>query len=107
MKSTLTLLFCLQRAILYPKQKICVVTPTKEQSSRFISKAREFMQESPNLMSEIKGGMAGIHTTPQNTRIDFTNESKIFAVVYGEGSLGKPNLYISNLLYNKSKRRKV
>lgn len=46
------------------------------------------MQESPNLLAEIKGGMNGIHTTAQNTRIDFNNGSKIFAVVYGEGSLG-------------------
>lgn len=88
-KSTLTLLFALQRCILYPNQKICIVTPNKEQSSRFISKAREFMQESSNLMAEIKGGMNGIHTTSQNTRIDFSNGSKIFAVVYGEGALGK------------------
>ena len=46
------------------------------------------MQESSNLMAEIKGGMNGIHTTSQNTRIDFSNGSKIFAVVYGEGALG-------------------
>lgn len=73
---------------MYPKQQICVVTPTKEQSSRFVGKAREFIQESDNLRAEIKGGINGIHTTSQNTQIEFNNGSKIFAVVYGEGSLG-------------------
>lgn len=74
---------------MYPKQQICVVTPNKEQSSRFVGKAREFIQESDNLRAEIKGGINGIHTTSQNTKIEFNNGSKIFAVVYGEGSLGE------------------
>lgn len=47
------------------------------------------MVESPNLLAEIRGGMNGIHTSAQNTYIDFSNGSKIFSVVYGEGSLGE------------------
>lgn len=60
------------------------------------------MVESPNLLAEIRGGMNGIHTSAQNTYIDFSNGSKIFSVVYGEGSLGKQYFIYFGLLYNKS-----
>lgn len=83
-KSTLTLLFAIERATLYPHQQVVIVSPTREQSGRFIGKVREFMRDSPNLRAEIKE----LHLSAQNSSIEFQNGSKIFAVPYGENALG-------------------
>ena len=85
-KSTLTLLFCIQRAILYPGQKILVVCPVKSQSRNFIKKIYEFIDKSPNLKKEID--VANIKTGLNESEIPFNNGSKIFTTVYGEGALG-------------------
>lgn len=85
-KSTLTLLFAIQRACLYPGQKILVVCPAKGQSSRFIKKIYELMRESPNLQDEIV--VDKIKSGIEEPSIPFKNGSKIFAAVYGENSLG-------------------
>lgn len=84
LKSTLTLLFALQRAGLYPNQKIVVVAPTKGQSSNFIKKVREFMRESPNLSAEIKDVKVG----QNQSSILFHNGSEIITVPYNENALG-------------------
>lgn len=84
-KSTISLLFAIERATLYPGQRIVIVAPTKEQSSRFIGKVREFMRISYMLRQEIKE----VHTSSQNSSIEFNNGSIIFAVPYGENALGK------------------
>lgn len=84
-KSTISLLFAIERATLYPRQQIVIVAPTREQSGRFIGKVREFMRDSPNLRREI----SELHLSSQNSSIDFHNGSKIFAVPYGENALGK------------------
>lgn len=85
-KSTLTLLFCIQRAILYPGQKILVVCPVKSQSRNFIKKIYEFIDKSPNLKKEID--VSNIKTGLNESEIPFNNGSKIFTTVYGEGALG-------------------
>ena len=85
LKSTLTLLFALQRAGLYPNQKIVVVAPTKGQSSNFIKKVREFMRESPNLSAEIKDVKVG----QNQSSILFYNGSEIITLPYNENALGK------------------
>nr|DAQ04962.1 MAG TPA: large terminase [Caudoviricetes sp.] len=85
-KSTLTLLFCIQRAILYPGQKILVVCPVKSQSRNFIKKIYDFIGKSPNLAREID--VANIKTGLNESEIPFFNGSKIFTTVYSENSLG-------------------
>ena len=85
-KSTLTLLYALQRAILYPGQKILVVCPVKSQSRNFIKKIYEFIAKSPNLAREID--VSNIKTGLNESEIPFNNGSKIFTTVYGEGALG-------------------
>lgn len=83
-KSTISLLFGIERATLYPNEQIVIVAPTREQSGRFIGKVREFMRNSPNLRAEIKE----LHLSSQNSSIEFHNGSKIFAVPYSENALG-------------------
>ena len=86
MKSTLTLLFAIQRAILYPGQKILVVCPVKSQSRQFIKKIYDFLKKSPNLQREVD--VANIKTGLNESSIPFHNNSTIFTTVYGEGALG-------------------
>lgn len=85
-KSTLSLLFSIQRCILYPNQVIVVVAPTKGQSGRFIVKVNEFIRESPNLAAEIEPN--GVKTGQNESSITFKNGSKIFTVPYSENALG-------------------
>ena len=82
----MTLLFCIQRAILYPGQKILVVCPVKSQSRNFIKKVYDFIKKSPNLAKEID--ISNIKTGLNESEIPFYNGSKIFTTVYGEGALG-------------------
>ena len=55
-KSTLTLLFCIQRAILYPGQKILVVCPVKSPSRQFLKKIQllnlEYLIQEALLMNQ-------------------------------------------------------
>lgn len=85
-KSTITLLFAIERAILYPGVKILVVCPVKSQSRNFVKKVYEFINRSPNLRKEID--VSNIKTGINESEIPFYNNSKIFTTVYGEGSLG-------------------
>ena len=85
LKSTLALLFALQRCGLYPDQKVVVVAPTKGQSSRFIKKVQEFMRASPNLRAEI----ADVKIGQNESRILFHNGSEIITVPYNENALGE------------------
>ena len=80
------MLFCIQRAILYPGQKILVVCPVKSQSRNFIKKVYDFIKKSPNLAKEID--ISNIKTGLNESEIPFYNGSKIFTPVYGEGALG-------------------
>ena len=80
------MLFCIQRAILYPGQKILVVCPVKSQSRQFIKKIYEFLKKSPNLEREID--VSNIKTGLNESSIPFNNDSTIFTTVYGEGALG-------------------
>ena len=84
-KSTISLLFALQRCGLYPDQKVVVVAPTKGQSSRFIKKVQEFMRASPNLRAEI----ADVKIGQNESRILFHNGSEIITVPYNENALGE------------------
>lgn len=83
-KSTVALLFAFHRCIMYPNTQVVIVAPTKEQANRFISKAREFIQQSSTLNSEIEN----IYTSINNTRVNFYNSSNIWSVPYGESALG-------------------
>lgn len=93
-KSTLTLLFCLQRASLYPNQKILVVCPVKSQSKQFIEKVKDLMKDSPNLRDEID--IPNIKTGVNENCIPFKNGSKIFSAPYSENALGEKNNIIKN-----------
>src|SRR5574344_150536 len=46
-KSTITLLYCIARCILYPNTTIIVVAPLRGQSLEFVQKIREFVKSSP------------------------------------------------------------
>lgn len=95
----MTLLFCIQRAILYPGQKILVVCPVKNQSRNFIKKIYDFIGKSPNLAREID--VANIKTGLNESEIPFFNGSTIFTTVYGENALGKLNAQnYSNIICN-------
>ena len=85
LKSTLALLFALQRCGLYPNQKVVVVAPTKGQSSRFVKKVQELMRVSPNLRAEIEDVKIG----QNESRILFHNGSEIITVPYNENALGE------------------
>lgn len=83
-KSTLTLLYALQRAILYPEQRILVVCPVKSQSRNFIKKVEEFQRRSSNLKNEIDEIKTGVN----ESSITFKNGSVIFTAPYSENALG-------------------
>lgn len=83
-KSTLTLLYALERAVLYPGQRILVVCPVKSQSRNFIKKVEEFKRESANLRSEIDEVKTGVN----ESSITFKNGSVIFTAPYSENALG-------------------
>jgi len=85
-KSTITLLFAVQRAILYPNQKILVVCPVKSQSTRFIKKILDFSRDSKNLSNEIEKD--GVKTGQNESSITFKNGSVIATAPYSENSLG-------------------
>lgn len=85
-KSTLTLLYCIMRCILYPDTKIIVVAPLKSQSTDFVRKIYDFIKVSKNLEKEIEPD--GIRTGQNDTSITFCNGSKIFTKTFTEGSRG-------------------
>ena len=86
-KSTVTLLFACERCILYPGQRIVVVSYEKGQSASFIEKINEFIAEYPNLANEI--AQDGVKTGKNDSRINFKNGSCIIAKTLSEGSRGK------------------
>lgn len=85
-KSTITLLYCIMRCILYPDTKIIVVAPLKGQSTDFVRKIYDFIKVSKNLEKEIEPD--GIRTGQNDTSITFCNGSKIFTKTFTEGSRG-------------------
>lgn len=85
-KSSLTLDFCCQMAILYPGLKILVVCPVKSQSKQFVKKIYEYMRMSKNLEQEIK--IDEIKISVNECQIPFKNGSTIFTATYGENALG-------------------
>lgn len=86
-KSTLTLLYCIARCILYPDTKIIVVAPQKSQSIDFVRKIYDFIKISKNLEKEIEPD--GIKTGQNDTSISFCNGSKILTKTFSEGSRGQ------------------
>lgn len=87
-KSTITLLYCIARAILYPDSTIIVAAPQRGQSNLFVQKIKEFARNSPNLLKELDDGLNGIKTGKNDCRVDFANGSKIVTVTLSEGSRG-------------------
>jgi len=87
-KSTMTLLYCIARAILYPNTTIIVVAPLRGQSTDFVQKIREFAKNSPNLLKEIEGGFEGIKTGKNDCSVQFSNGSRIITKTFSEGSRG-------------------
>ena len=88
-KSTLTLLYCIMRCILYPETKIVVVAPLRSQSLGFVKKIKEFARRSPNLLKEIKDGFDGIKTGVNDCGVYFENGSQIITKTFAEGSRGE------------------
>ena len=88
-KSTLTLLYCVMRCILYPETKIGVIAPLRSQSLGFVKKIKEFARSSPNLLKEIKDGFDGIKTGMNDCGVYFENGSQIITKTFGEGSRGE------------------
>lgn len=98
------MLYALQRAILYPSQRILVVCPVKSQSRNFIKKVEEFMRESANLRSEIEEVKTGVN----ESSIKFKNGSVIFTAPYSENALGKQNeILITFIIRLNPYRRKM
>lgn len=97
-KSSVTLLFSCQRAILYPGQKILVVCPVKSQSKQFIKKIYEYIKQSKSLADEID--IPNIKTGINECRIPFKNNSEIVTAVYSENSLGELILLFFVILLN-------
>ena len=85
-KSTMTLLYCIARAILYPNSTIIVAAPLRGQSNLFVQKIKEFATNSPNLLKELDDGLNGVKTSKNDCRVDFANGSKIVTVTMSEGS---------------------
>ena len=85
-KSSLTLDFCCQMAILYPGLKILVVCPVKSQSKQFVKKIYEYMRMSKNLEQEIK--VDEIKIGVNECQVPFKNGSTIFTATYSENALG-------------------
>lgn len=85
-KSTLSLIFAIAYAILYPGVTIVIVAPTKSQSTRFIKKIYDLKRGRINLEREIKRD--GIKTGVNESSIEFVNGSKIITVPYSENALG-------------------
>ena len=85
-KSSLTLDFCCEMAILYPGLKILVVCPTKQQSAQFIKKINDYMRMSKNLEQEIIADE--VKTNVNDSKIVFKNGSMIFTATYSENALG-------------------
>lgn len=83
-KSTLGLLFAIQRCILYPDQKVVIVAPTKRQSKNFVKKVNEFMRDSINLKNEV----SDVKVRDEESAIYFHNGSEIITVPYSENALG-------------------
>lgn len=85
-KSTLSLIFAVAYAILYPRSVIVIVAPTKSQSTRFVKKIYDLKRGKINLEREIKKD--GIKTGINESRIEFENGSQIITVPYSENALG-------------------
>lgn len=86
-KSTLSLIFAVAYAILYPHSTIVIVAPTKSQSTRFIKKIYDLKRNKRNLEQEIKKD--GIKTSQNESKIMFENGSEIITVPYSENALGQ------------------
>lgn len=85
-KSTITLLYCIARCILYPNTTIIVVAPLRGQSLEFVQKIREFVKSSPNLEKEIEDD--GIKTGKNDCGVHFKNGSRIITKTFSEGARG-------------------
>jgi hypothetical protein len=97
-KTWLTALFCVCRAILFPKSKICVASGTRPQANEVLSKiVDDFMKNygwgSDNLRREISYYSVGTNKAV----IEFHNGSWIKVVTASDSGRGKK---IYNLLCN-------
>lgn len=90
-KSFLIMLYCICRAILYPKSQIVISSGTKGQAILMIQQyAKFFYNEYPFFRNEIKE----ISTNKQEPKVIFYNGSTIYAVTASDNSRG----YRSTLL---------
>lgn len=90
-KSFLIMLYCICRAILYPKSQIVISSGTKGQAILMIQQyAKMFYNEYPFFRNEIED----ISTNKQEPKVIFYNGSTIYAVTASDNSRG----YRSNLL---------
>jgi hypothetical protein len=88
-KSTMALLYCIARCILYPGTTVIVVAPLRSQSLNFVQKIREFARDSKNLLKEIEGGMDGIKTSVNECGVVFENGSRIITKTMSDSARGE------------------
>lgn len=90
-KTYLTAIFCVTRAILFPKTKIIAASGQKSQAKEIIGKIKELMADSPLLAREISDLREGSN----EPRVDFHNGSWIRIVAANDGARGaRSNLLI-------------
>lgn len=90
MKTFLTAIFCITRAILYPETKIIASAGQKSQAREIIQKIEDLRKNSPLLQREI----TNIKTSINDSSVEFRNGSWIQTVASNDGARGKR----SNLL---------
>lgn len=81
-KTFLTALYIVTRCILYPKTKVIISAPEKQQSAETITKIKEIMMSSPQLRSEI----SVISDAIDSCRVIFHNGSTVRTATMSNGS---------------------
>lgn len=85
MKTFLTSIYCVTRAILYPETKIVVASGVKSQAREVIEKIDDLRKNSPNLRREI----SNLQTSTNDARVEFHNGSWIKVVASNDGARSK------------------
>lgn len=83
-KTTVAAWFAVERAILYPNQKIVVTAYEKRQSLDLLTRIQDFSHKYPNLKKEIDWEETSLNKN--NAVITFKNHSTIRAMTLSEGS---------------------
>lgn len=87
-KTTLTAMYSVDRAILYPDTTIVVAAPAKSQSIDFMNKIKFLASKSPNLVKELADGLNSIKIGNNGCSIEFANGSIIKTKTFAETARG-------------------